>query len=878
MTMRKRTFLSIFALLISYMLAHGQFTDSTLYDFVGGAIVTAGQSTDGSLKLSGNYSDHGDQYGMDMKVDGEIKIAVDGSCTVRFLGSAYSKLNMKGISQSGGVNLGEQSTQVSTDLAETFDFVYEGGTDTLIFTTTAGTGNDLYLPQIEVVPEQPGAKNNLTSAVKNIIYYFDFRDGSIIPNDVSFNGNFVLDSGLISIDPGSSNAYKFNDATHGAAFKTGNKITLQVAGNSYIKLGGSIYSTGTISASSATGDFDVASQSATTSGNYGNDGSTVDFLYVGSAGEVQLDFTSTVYLPILYVVPFPYDTTFNSYVQKSGDISFNGDTIHLTSGATASDNATVTVNAGTVISATTEIASIFIDLGGNALSTSHRKFNGNISSVTISGDTLLVAYADSSSTPYGYKIIVADNSTTVTAEAGKTYTYDLTNGSEMPQNTTIKYSTFITNDGIVTMNSNAGDPFWYHDASHGGVFYNDNSMDFIVAGNATITLTTCTYSAANSLMVFTNANGDSLGAIAADNNGGADAFASSFTYTGGAGVITGTLVASGAVYLHALTIENAAAIQPSNGKIDVWDFGAEQLDTAVYNNRLSVDTINSWYDPSITAGSSGNVFPSFTAGVLSWVGGSNDRLRTTNTEITRYDENISGVTGYTGRVYVNASAATGRYLSLSLTEDDEVTIAALSQNGSGRLNFVYVPDPNSQTDAKSLGTDVAEFNFVAKQAGTYHIYDDLDKPSYYRIYRKDATYLTLTGNVDVSAAPGIPGDYAIVFTNEAGKAWTSTMSVGGYSVTLPAGYSYSLSLENANGYIISNGNSLDVTESTVNHDVVVQQVELYTVSGSITGLGSEIGKLSLTYTADTSAHKIYQPEPVIDANACHLFGSTGTQL
>ena len=101
--------------------------------------------------------------------------------------------------------------------------------------------------------------------------------------------------------------------------------------------------------------------------------------------------------------------------------------------------------------------------------------------------------------------------------------------------------------------------------------------------------------------------------------------------------------------------------QNTYGKIDVWDFGAEQLDASVYNNHLNVDVINAWYDKSITPGTSGKVLPGFTAGALSWVGGSNDRLRTTNTSLTRYDENLGGAAGYTGRIYVNASAATIRF-------------------------------------------------------------------------------------------------------------------------------------------------------------------------------------------------------------------------
>lgn len=38
-------------------------------------------------------------------------------------------------------------------------------------------------------------------------------------------------------------------------------------------------------------------------------------------------------------------------------------------------------------------------------------------------------------------------------------------------------------------------------------------------------------------------------------------------------------------------------------KTDVWDFGAVQLDTDLYNNQLTVEIINSWYASTITPGS-----------------------------------------------------------------------------------------------------------------------------------------------------------------------------------------------------------------------------------------------------------------------------------
>lgn len=871
--MRQKFYFLLASLVLSAVLAQGQITNSTVYDFRDGTIIAAGQSADGALTLSGNYNHHGTQYGLNMKVDGEINIMVAGSSTIRFLGSQYSSLNMVGTAVEDG-DLGTHETQVANDLADTYDFVYSGPAATLNFKLVAGTGNDLYLPTIEVIPAQAGA--DASAAETNIIYYYDFRDGSIVPTSTSGTSDISL--GLIDIIVGPSNAYGYNGAQHGCFFKTGNQIILQVDGNAYIKVGGSIYSNGTISVSSATGDFDVASQPSMTSGNFGNDGSTVDFLYVGTEGVVTLDFTGTNYVPYIEVSPVPYEVTLTPWVQKSGTVTINNVEISIESGADASSNPAVAVSEGTVISATTESASILIDLGGEELSSFTPAFTGDIDTVLVAGDSLMVMYADTTTDPRSYLVKVADNSLVVQAEPGVTYTYNFFDGSVLPQISyqSLRYTTFVSSDGILTINSNTDEPsgqFGYHDSSHGGVFFPGNSFDVIVAGDAIITFIVDTYGVAtDAVFQMADADGNVLGEITAQNIGGADGFPSSFSYTGEEGVVTATLLSTdfptAEVYIHGLNIANAAIIPPSNGKADVWDFAATQLDTADYNNKLTEDIINGWYDASITVGSSGNVLPSsWSAGALSWLGGGNDRLRTTNTNLTRYDENISSAPDeYTGRIYVNSAANIGRYMSLTLSEDDEVTVGAKTDSG-GEINFQYVPDPDAQTDVVPVTSDFIELKFVAKAAGAYRIFDTQGKPSYYRISRKDATYVSLIGTVDETQAAGIPADYAIIFTNEAGKSWNAAVSSGSYNVILPAGYAYELSLAGANGYVISSGNTVDVDETTTTHDIAVQKVELYTVSGAVVGLGSAISSLSLSYVPDPAAGAIYVPNPAIDPDA-----------
>lgn len=844
------------------------------YDFRDGSIVSNHQSADGKLTLSGNYSQHGGTYGMNMKADATISIAVDGSCTVRFLGSQYSSLSMEGTAVEAG-DLGTHPTKVAADLVDVYDFTYSGTAATLTFKAT-GAGSDVYLPSIEIIPVQKGI--DFTEPEMGVSYFFDFRDQSIVAS--SDPGNVAIEKGLIKIESGPSNAYAFHGTQHGIYYKPGNFITLKVAGNSKIRLGGDQFGGGTITATSEAGEFKTSSQTNKTASTYADNARVfVDFIYVGGPGTVILTNSGTTsYLPVIELSPIPFEVNLKPWAQKTGTITLNGVEIGFTSGADASSNATVTVSEGTVNSATKDEANILINLGGNALSTFTPTVSGDISSVSIEGSSLLISLADSeNSDPVAYKINVMDNSATVVAEPGITYNYNFADGSEVPQTgyQSLRYSSYLSKNGILTINSNTettSGQFGFHDTAHGMVMFSGNSMDMLVAGDATVTYVVCTFGdATDAIWEFTDAQANVLGTSAAQNIKLGDAFAVSFTYKGPAGKITATLKSvdfpTAEVYIHGMSIANAAKIEVSNGKTDVWDFGAEQLDAEMYNNKLDVETINSWYPATATPGAAGYVFPSFNAGVLGWVGGSNDRLRTSNTALTRYDENLSGVTGYTGRIYVNASAATGRYFSLDLSEDDEVTVMMLTQSGGGKINFQYTENPEAQTDVVQVGLTLTEVKFVAKSAGNYHIFDTQDKPSYYRIYRKDAQYITVAGTVDVSAAANIPNTYMVVFTNAAGKSWMVAPNANAYSVDLPAGYSYELSLADANGFIISAGATVEVTPSTSTHNIAVSKVELFTVSGNIIGLGDKISNLELKYTPDPAANKIFVPEPQIDANA-----------
>lgn len=300
--------------------------------------------------------------------------------------------------------------------------------------------------------------------------------------------------------------------------------------------------------------------------------------------------------------------------------------------------------------------------------------------------------------------------------------------------------------------------------------------------------------------------------------------------------------------------------------IDVWDFGASQLDDTKYKNHLNEQVINGWYDTTIQVGSTGNVFPSsWQAGILGWTGGKNDRLRTANTNLTRYDDkNPVTIEGDTlnGYIYVNGAAQTSRFLSLDLNEDDVVMLYCSSQSGDGQINFVYAENPDLQTDVLPAPSNVL-LSYVAKYKGVYKIFDTVGKPSYYRVLRKSAEYGFVHGAIRTNVS--LPEGYGLLFTNEAGKTWKAVMADGTYSVKLPMGFSYTLSLVNANGFVISSGSvlNLDIADKTL--DVEVSKVSFVTVTGAVTGLDEQIGKLSLVYSP--SEERVFVPQAKIDAVA-----------
>ena len=128
------------------------------------------------------------------------------------------------------------------------------------------------------------------------------------------------------------------------------------------------------------------------------------------------------------------------------------------------------------------------------------------------------------------------------AEAGKTFTYNLTD----------QYFYAEDHECIEL----AGNGYYWHDTQHGYAFKNGNQIKLQVAGNATISATTCAYGKGEILVK--SASGETLETLAGYNDQ-QDGTVVSYDYEGEATTLTLEIQASGETYIHAVSIDNKTA-------------------------------------------------------------------------------------------------------------------------------------------------------------------------------------------------------------------------------------------------------------------------------------------------------------------------------
>ena len=99
-----------------------------------------------------------------------------------------------------------------------------------------------------------------------------------------------------------------------------------------------------------------------------------------------------------------------------------------------------------------------------------------------------------------------------------------------------------------------GDKAYFHDASHGWAFYNDEKINLKVAGDATITIVNCQYGNGTNIAVVDANTGETIGSLPAKSD--ADGGVASFEYEGGPTTLSLVMESGGEMYLHSVAIAN----------------------------------------------------------------------------------------------------------------------------------------------------------------------------------------------------------------------------------------------------------------------------------------------------------------------------------
>lgn len=449
-------------------------------------------------------------------------------------------------------------------------------------------------------------------------------------------------------------------------------------------------------------------------------------------------------------------------------------------------------------------------------------------------------------------------------------TWDFTAATADDYNSSTKYfnSTYKATDGESEM---ALTDFKYHGSSYGGQTSGAANMKFAVSGptyvsvyvsynqntGATVTLSS---DETASIQTETLPTGDLKNAPGEVKLTYSTAAATNLTLT----------LSTGNIYISKVVAEAIPAETEKesgwDGKTDVWDFGAEQLSTDTYNNKLTAESIIAAIEGSgkmsgETQKSIGSVtFDSDVAFVSDKV---NHRLRTTNEALAsvRYDSKsikVDDVT-YTGYIYSNASSTANTYFAINLEANQRLDMV-LASNGGNANYTMATPSGTTEELSPSIPATGGKLTYYASETGVHKFYTLNEKLVVCRLMRTGFNYIKVQGAVTGAA---LPDGASLVFTaKETGQSKTVEFSGGNYSaLNLIEGFNYKVSLANANGYIISSG--AEFTASSLSNDIIIEEVNIVTISGSITGLSSDVlAKAQFVFTPVED--KIYQPEMTIN--------------
>ena len=789
----------------------------TVYDFRDGSIVptdTDGKATvsslDGKLTVacgpSNAYGYNGADHGVQFKTGNTITIAVPEKAQLWIGGCQYSKADASVAFSMNGTELATVNTLTTTCYHQdgaAVPYTYEGEAGELVLTFT----NSSYVPVITVIRAESqqedtgvsgdaGESEGTETTVKTTTEY-NFCDGSIVPIDTDGKATVTSMDGKLTVACGPSNAYQYNGAQHGVAFKTGNTITIAVPEKASIRIGGCQYTGATSTVAFSMGGTELTTMNTKTATCYHQDGAAVTYEYEGEAGDLVLTFADQTYVPVITVVRTevkPDKTEVTANVTIKDDQKLLGDSkVLFVNKADAADVIDVTAGGAMTVkvNATYEIKTDNADISAK---------NGNFT-------------------------------------AFMTATEDV--------------------DVVITIASTVIKPV---------VTIVDQTK---VLGDATLTLT----NSEDTTDVVTLANGKEaklrIGA----------------TYLLGCSSASVTATIVGSKLFKAVDGVNAIQVDvvetdTSHHTVDVWDFGAEQLEsteTTTYNNKLTADIINSWF-PGVEPGTKGvniaafevldedgNVELAFADGGYT----TTHRLRTTNTALTRYDEKSlkdleNSDIVYSGYLYSNKSASADVHFKVAAEAGDIFTFVVSSNGTTSNVTWTA---PSGETemqvyDAKS--SNAQKMTFYATEDGFYTLHSATEKIVLARVYRERPDVVTVSGSVSAPAAAPINGA-TLEFTNmTTGVVTKSQIADGKYEVALSEQYAYAMKLVGANGYIVDENNVFSIKNEegnkTVNVNIIA--VDLVTASGSLADLTAENAK---ELTLEFISENVFIPEITINA-------------
>ncbi len=282
----------------------------TVYDFRDGSIVptdTDGKATvsslDGKVTVacgpSNAYAYNGAQHGVAFKTGNTVTISVPEKAQIWIGGCQYSASTGTVTFSMNGTDISTMNTQTATCYHQdgaAVVYTYEGEAGDLVLTFADTT----YVPVIEVIRAVTVSDDAVETVVKTTTEY-NFCDGSIVPTDTDGKATVTSMDGKLTVACGPSNAYQYNGAQHGVAFKTGNTITIEVPKKATISIGGCQYSNATATVTFSMNGTDISTINTKTAACYHVDGSVAAYEYEGEAGDLVLTFADTTYVPVIIV-------------------------------------------------------------------------------------------------------------------------------------------------------------------------------------------------------------------------------------------------------------------------------------------------------------------------------------------------------------------------------------------------------------------------------------------------------------------------------------------------------------------------------------------------------------------------------------------------